>query len=82
MVAALEQAAALADSTVPILILGATGTGKEMLAKFVHRLSGRPHDNFIALNCASIPKELAESMLFGHKRGSFTGALTDQPGNP
>jgi DNA-binding NtrC family response regulator len=80
MVAALEQAAALADSSVPILILGATGTGKELLAKFVHRLSGRPNDNFVALNCASIPKDLAESILFGHKKGSFTGALADQIG--
>jgi transcriptional regulator with PAS, ATPase and Fis domain len=80
MVAALEQAAALAESNVPILILGATGTGKELLAKFVHRLSGRPNDNFVALNCASIPKDLAESILFGHKKGSFTGALADQIG--
>jgi len=80
MVAALEQAAALADSNVPILILGPTGTGKELLAKFVHRLSGRPFDNFVALNCAAIPKDLAESILFGHKKGSFTGAAADQIG--
>jgi len=80
MVAALEQAAALADSNAPILILGATGTGKELFAKFIHRLSGRAHENFVALNCAAIPKDLVESILFGHKRGSFTGALTDQAG--
>ena len=80
MVVALEQAAALADSKVPILILGATGTGKELLAKFVHRLSGRPYENFVALNCANIQKDLAESLLFGHKRGSFTGAVADQVG--
>ena len=80
MVAALQQAAALAESNAPILIFGATGTGKELLAKFVHRLSGRPHNNFVALNCASIPKELTESILFGHKKGSFTGAVTDQIG--
>lgn len=80
MIAALEQAAALAASNVPILILGATGTGKELLAKFVHRLSGRPQDSFVALNCASLPKDLAESILFGHKKGSFTGATADQEG--
>jgi DNA-binding NtrC family response regulator len=80
MVAALEQAAALADSNAPILILGATGTGKELFAKFIHRLSGRPQESFVALNCAAIPKDLVESILFGHKRGSFTGALTDQAG--
>lgn len=80
MIKAVEQAAALAASDVPILILGPTGTGKELFAKFVHRLSGRPVDNFVALNCAAIPKDLAESILFGHKKGSFTGALTDQSG--
>ncbi len=80
MIGALEQAAALADSNAPILILGPTGTGKELLAKFVHRLSRRPFENFVALNCAAIPKELAESVLFGHKKGSFTGAIADQVG--
>lgn len=80
MIKALEVAAALAPSAVPILISGATGTGKELLARFVHRLSGRPSEAFVPLNCASIPKELAESILFGHKKGSFTGALTDQTG--
>lgn len=80
MVSALEQAAALAQSNAPVLIFGATGTGKELMARFVHLLSGRPKDNFIALNCASIPKDLAESLLFGHKKGSFTGALADQAG--
>jgi DNA-binding NtrC family response regulator len=80
MVAALELAAALAPSGAPVLILGATGTGKELLAKFIHRLSGRPHERFVALNCAAIPKDLAESILFGHKKGSFTGAVSDQVG--
>jgi transcriptional regulator with PAS, ATPase and Fis domain len=77
---ALEVGAALAPSSVPILILGETGTGKELFARFVHRLSGRPSDRFVPLNCAAIPKDLVESVLFGHKRGAFTGATSDQIG--
>ncbi len=77
---ALEIGATLAPSTVPILILGETGTGKELFARFVHRLSGRPLDRFVPLNCAAIPKDLVESLLFGHKRGAFTGAISDQTG--
>ena len=73
----LEIGAALAPSTVPILILGETGTGKELFARFVHRLSGRAVEKFIPINCAAIPKDLFESILFGHKKGSFTGATTD-----
>ena len=67
MLAALNIAAVLAPSTAPILILGATGTGKELVAQLVHRLSGRPLDRFVALNCAAIPKDLAESVLFGKR---------------
>lgn len=74
---AVEQAAALAPSTLPILILGETGTGKELLARLVHALSGRPPERFVPLNCATIPKELVGSILFGHKKGAFTGALSD-----
>jgi transcriptional regulator with PAS, ATPase and Fis domain len=70
----------LASSVAPILILGETGTGKELFARFVHRLSGRPFDRFVPLNCAAIPKDLVESLLFGHKRGAFTGATHDQIG--
>jgi transcriptional regulator with AAA-type ATPase domain len=77
---ALETGAALASSTVPILISGETGTGKELFARFVHRLSGRPADRFVPINCAAIPEDLVESFLFGHKRGSFTGAISDQIG--
>jgi transcriptional regulator with PAS, ATPase and Fis domain len=77
---ALEVGATLAPSNVPVLILGETGTGKELFARFVHRLSGRPLDRFVPLNCAAIPKDLAESVLFGHKRGAFTGAINDQTG--
>lgn len=73
----LEIGATLASSTVPILILGETGTGKELFARFVHKLSGRATEKFIPVNCAAIPKELFESNLFGHKKGSFTGAMAD-----
>jgi len=77
---ALETGAILAPSLTPILLLGETGTGKELFAKFVHLLSRRQADKFIPLNCAAIPKDLVESILFGHKRGSFTGATADQTG--
>lgn len=80
MKASLEAAAALAASDVPILIHGETGTGKELFARLVHRLSGRPAECFVALNCAAIPENLVESILFGHKKGAFTGAASDQPG--
>ncbi|WJW74725.1 sigma 54-interacting transcriptional regulator [Thiohalobacter sp. IOR34] len=77
---ALEIAATLASSDVPILILGETGTGKELLARFVHLASGRPAERFVAINCAATPKDLVESILFGHRKGSFTGAISDQEG--
>jgi transcriptional regulator with PAS, ATPase and Fis domain len=77
---ALEIGAALAPSISPILILGETGTGKELFAKFLHSMSERTDDCFVPLNCAAIPKELVESILFGHKRGAFTGASKDQTG--
>jgi transcriptional regulator with PAS, ATPase and Fis domain len=78
--AALEVAAALATSDAPILIRGETGTGKELFARLVHLLSGRPRDRFIAVNCAAIPPDLVESLLFGHRKGAFTGAMRDQEG--
>lgn len=77
---ALDIAATLAASKTPMLILGETGTGKELLARYVHALSGRPADKFVAVNCAALPKDLVESLLFGHKKGTFTGATSDQVG--
>jgi len=76
----LQKASLLAPTRYPVLILGETGTGKELLARFIHHLSGRSADTFVPLNCAAIPKDLVESTLFGHKKGSFTGAHEDRKG--
>ena len=80
MRSSLEMGAMLASSQAPILILGETGTGKELFARYIHTLSGRPRETFVAVNCAAIPEDLVESLLFGHKKGAFTGAVNDQVG--
>jgi transcriptional regulator with GAF, ATPase, and Fis domain len=72
------QAVAPTDSTV--LILGETGTGKELIAKEIHKRSRRADKPLVRVNCASIPKELYESEFFGHVKGAFTGALKDRVG--
>ena len=66
------------DSTV--LLLGETGTGKELVARSVHALSARRDKNFIKLNCAAVPSGLLESELFGHEKGAFTGAISQKVG--
>src|SRR5215211_5851583 len=68
------------DSHSTILVTGESGTGKELIARAIHRLSRRSESEFIPFNCSAVPAELIESMLFGHKRGTFTGAMSDQAG--
>jgi len=70
----------VASTDVPILILGESGVGKEVLASFVHEQSNRGDGPFIKVNCAALPHELLESELFGYERGAFTGALRDKMG--
>jgi DNA-binding NtrC family response regulator len=77
---ALETAIALAVGETSILLLGETGTGKDLFARLVHRLSGRSADRLVTVNCAAIPHDLVESQLFGHVKGAFTGAVRDATG--
>jgi transcriptional regulator with AAA-type ATPase domain len=75
----LERLASIARSNVPVLLFGESGTGKEVLARALHRESQRTGD-FVAVNCGALPEALVESLLFGHKRGAFSGATSDEPG--
>ncbi|MDQ7090970.1 MAG: sigma-54 dependent transcriptional regulator [Methylococcales bacterium] len=70
----------LARSQAPVYITGESGSGKELVAKLIHQQGGRANNAFIAINCGAIPHELMESEFFGHKKGSFTGAITDKKG--
>ncbi len=80
MIEVLERTRIAAASTLTVLISGETGTGKELLARLIHMLSDRVTAPFVPLNCGAIPKDLAESTLFGHIKGAFTGAVRDQEG--
>jgi two-component system response regulator PilR (NtrC family) len=75
-----SKIAKLARSQAPIYISGASGTGKELVAKLIHEKGPRANQAFVPINCGAIPQELMESELFGHKKGSFTGAVADKLG--
>jgi formate hydrogenlyase transcriptional activator len=76
----LGQARTVAPSNATVLVLGDTGTGKELIARAIHRMSARKDGSFIKLNCAAIPTGLLESELFGHEKGAFTGAISQKVG--
>lgn len=77
---AVELARKVSGTDVPVLLTGETGTGKEVFAQSIHRNSSRGKKTFVAVNCSAFSKELLESEMFGHKAGSFTGALKDKKG--
>ena len=75
-----EMIGRVARSQAPVHICGESGTGKELVARMIHDSGARRDGPFVAVNCGAIPTELMESELFGHKRGSFTGAVADKKG--
>src|SRR5690606_28049588 len=76
----LRELDVVADSELPVLLLGETGVGKELFARRLHRLSRRRSGPLVHVNCAALPESLAESELFGHAKGAFSGASVDRPG--
>jgi transcriptional regulator with PAS, ATPase and Fis domain len=71
---------AIATSSATVIVTGESGAGKEVVARAIHRLSGRAGGPFVAFNCAAVPRDLFEGQLFGYRRGAFTGASSDQQG--
>ena len=76
----LDHIQLVSPTDMSVLIIGESGTGKEIIAKSIHQQSNRKNNNFIAVDCGAIPKELAASEFFGHLKGSFTGAISDKMG--
>jgi len=80
MIGILDKVRQVADTRATVLVTGETGTGKELVAKAIHENSGRRDAQFVMLNCAALAEGVIESELFGHEKGSFTGALTERQG--
>src|SRR6266487_1528005 len=80
MLKIIDIARHVAQTDVPVLILGESGVGKDVLASFIHRHSDRSNGPFVRVNCAALPDELLESELFGYEQGAFTGATRGKPG--
>jgi Nif-specific regulatory protein len=80
MMDVLDTVARVRDSNIPVLLIGETGTGKELVAKALHYTGARKNQRYMAVNCAALPENLLESELFGHRKGAFTGATVDKKG--
>lgn len=80
MTTLVEEIYRIRNSDVTVLVTGESGTGKELVSKAIHALSNRKDQDFVPFNCTTLPKDLAEGMLFGYKKGAFTGAMNDSPG--